>query len=48
MLESENISEYFARILAINNQIKRYGDKMTKTRVVEKMKFHYVVVTIEE
>ena len=48
MLELENISEYFARILAIYNKIKRYGNKMTETRVVEKMKFHYVVITIEE
>jgi len=54
MLESENISEYFARVLTIYNQIKRYGEKMEETRVVEKIlrslqkNFHYVMVVIEE
>jgi hypothetical protein len=54
MLESENISEYFARVLAIYNQIKRYGEKIEDTCVVEKIlrslqkKFHYVVVVTEE
>jgi len=54
ILESENISEYFARVLAIYNQMKRYGEKMEETRVVEKIicslqkKFYYVVVVIEK
>jgi hypothetical protein len=54
MLESKNISEYFAKVLAIYNQMKRYGEKMEETRVVEKIlhsqqkKFYYVVVAIEE
>ena len=54
MLESKNISKYFARVLAIYNQIKRYGEKMRETYVVEKIlrslqkKFHYMVVPIEE
>ena len=54
MLKSENISEYFTRVLAIYNQIKRYEEKVEETRMVEKIlhlvqkKFHYVVVTIEE
>jgi len=54
MLESKNISEYFARVLAIYNQMKRYGEKMEETRVVEKIirslqkKFHYMVVAIEK
>jgi len=54
MLESENISEYFTKVLVIYNQIKRYGEKMEEISVVEKIlrllqkKFHYVVVAIEE
>jgi hypothetical protein len=54
MLESENISKYFARVLATYNQIKRYRKKIKETHVVEKIirslqkKFHYVVVLIEE
>jgi hypothetical protein len=54
MLESENISKYFARVLATYNQIKRYRKKIKETRVVEKIihslqkKFYYVVVLIEE
>ena len=54
MLESENIPEYFARVFAIYNQMKRYGEKMEKTRVVENIlcslqkKFHYMVVVIEK
>jgi hypothetical protein len=54
MLESENILEYFARVLVIYNQIKRYGEKMEDTRMVEEIicslqkKFHYMVIAIEE
>jgi hypothetical protein len=54
MLELENISKYFTRVLVIYNQIKRYGEKMEEISVVEKIlhllqkKFHYVVVAIED
>jgi hypothetical protein len=54
MFESETISKYFARVLAIYNQIKRYREKMKETYVVEKIsrllqkKFFYMVVAIEE
>jgi hypothetical protein len=54
MLKSENMSKYFARVLAIYNQMKRYEEKMKDTYMVEKIlcslqkKFHYVVVAIEE
>jgi hypothetical protein len=54
MLKSKSISEYFARELAIYNQMKRYKDKMEETYVVEKIlrllqnKFYYMVVVIEE
>ena len=54
MFESETISKYFARVLAIYNQIKRYREKMKETYMVEKIscllqkKFYYMVVAIEE
>jgi len=54
MFESENISEYFARLLAMYNQIKRYREKIEETRVIEKIlhllqkKFYYVVIAIED
>ena len=46
--------EYFERVLVIYNQIKRYGEKMEDTRMVEEIicslqkKFHYMVIVIEE
>ena len=49
ILESKHISEYFARVLVIYNQIKRYREKLEETHVVEKIlrslqkKFYYTV-----
>jgi hypothetical protein len=54
MHASENFSEYFARLLVICNQMKRYREKIKETRMVEKTyvcckkKFHYMMVAIEK
>ncbi|KAK2993062.1 hypothetical protein RJ640_020007 [Escallonia rubra] len=54
MKESELVNDYFSRVLAIVNQIKRNGDDFTEARVVEKIflsldpKFDYNFVAIEE
>ena len=54
MEEQEMVGSYFARVQALTNQMKIYGEKVTDTMIVEKIlrtltqKFDHIVVAVEE
>jgi RNase H-fold protein (predicted Holliday junction resolvase) len=54
MKQSESITEYFAKVTSVANQMRSNGEIMPDTKVVEKVlrtlteRFTYVVVSIEE
>ena len=54
MKESESVSDYTSRLLAVVNEMKRFGETISDEQVVEKIlrsldeKFNFIVVAIEE
>ena len=54
MKENELVSDYYYRVLAVTNQLKRNGEKLEDVRIIEKMlhsldsKIETIVTIIEE
>ncbi|KAA0062708.1 uncharacterized protein E5676_scaffold132G00300 [Cucumis melo var. makuwa] len=51
---SESVSDYTSRLLAVVNEMKRYGETISDEQVVEKIlhsldeKFNFIIIAIEE
>ena len=54
MKESESVSNYTSRLLAVVNEIKRFCETISDEQVVEKIlhsldeRFNFIIVAIEE
>ncbi|XP_071704491.1 uncharacterized protein [Rutidosis leptorrhynchoides] len=54
MKNDESVTAYFARVMSVSNKMRRNGETMTDSKIVEKIlrtltdKFTYIVVSIEE
>ena len=54
MMETESISDYFSKVLAISNQMKRNSEKLENITIMEKIlrsldpKFENIITVIEQ
>ena len=54
MKPGENVTEYFGRVMIVNNKMRFHGEEMSYVAIVEKIlrsltdKFNYIIYSIEE